>query len=71
MAKKNLSATVDKEILDKLDRLAEESERNRSWLISKALESYFDELEDLRAAKERLQDERLTPTALRKELGLL
>lgn len=70
MPKQSVSATLDSELLERLDTLAEETERNRSWLISKAVEIYLEELEDLRTAKERLHDKRLTPAALRKEIGV-
>jgi predicted DNA-binding protein len=70
MPKQNISATLDSDLLEKLDAVGEETERNRSWLISKAVEVYLEELEDLRVAKERLHDERLTPSSLRKEIGL-
>ncbi len=68
MSTQNVSATLDRDLLKKLDHLAEQTERNRSWLISKAVECYFEELEDLEIAKERLHDERLSPMALRKAL---
>lgn len=70
MPKQNVSATLDEDLLEKLDAVAEETERNRSWLISKAVEVYLEELEDLKIAKDRLQDDRLTSAALRKEIGL-
>ena len=70
MSKQNVSATLDGALLERLDEIAEETERNRSWLINKAVEAYLEELEDLKIAKERLDDERLTPSALRKELGV-
>ena len=70
MSKKAISATLDPELIDRLDVLAEETERNRSWLISKAIESYLEELEDLKIAKERLNDERLSSAELRKKVGL-
>lgn len=70
MAKQNVSATLDGELLEKLDSLARETERKRSWLITKAVELYLEELEDLKLAKERLHDPRLTPAELRKELGV-
>jgi metal-responsive CopG/Arc/MetJ family transcriptional regulator len=69
MAVKNISATIDEKILKKLDLVAKDSERNRSWLISKAIEVYLEELDDLRQAKSRLNDERLTSSQLKKELG--
>lgn len=70
MGKQAVSATLDEELLEKLDQFAEETERNRSWLIGKALEVYFEELEDLKVAKERLGNERLSPRAMRKEVGV-
>ena len=70
MSKQNISATLDVETLKKLDSLAEETERNRSWLITKAVEYYIEELEDLRTAKERLNEDRLTPSELRKEIDV-
>jgi predicted DNA-binding protein len=69
MAKHNISATIDGELLERLNQLAELTERNRSWLITKAIESYLEELEDLKTAKERVHDQRLTPAQLRKELS--
>lgn len=68
--KQNVSATLDGNLLKKLDDLAEETERNRSWLLNKAVEAYLEELEDLKVAKERLHDERLTPSALRNQIGV-
>ena len=70
MEKQNISATVDDKLLKRLDALAKQTERNRSWLICKAIESYLEELEDLRIAAERIEDERLTPKELRREIGL-
>ena len=70
MSKQNISATLEADLLKKLDSLAEETERYRSWLISKALENYFEELNDVRVAQERLHEKRLSPAALRREIGL-
>lgn len=70
MSKQNISATLDEDLLERLDEVAQETERNRSWLISKAVEVYLEELEDLQIAKERLKEKRLSSTALRKKLGL-
>ena len=68
MSKQNLSATIDHHLLKKLNHWSEQTERNRSWLISKAVENYLDELEDLEIARERLHDPRLTPAGLRKKI---
>jgi predicted DNA-binding protein len=52
-----------------LDDVARATERNRSWLIAKAVESYLEELEDAKTALERLGDDRLNPRDIRKALG--
>jgi RHH-type rel operon transcriptional repressor/antitoxin RelB len=70
MSTQSLSATLDRDLLKRLDELAEETERNRSWLINKAVENFLEELEDLKIAKSRLKDDRLTPATLRKALGV-
>ncbi len=70
MSKKNISATVSEDLLERLDALAKETERNRSWLVSKAIEAYLEELEDVRIAKQRLHEERLSPSEMRKKLGV-
>lgn len=70
MNKRAVSATLDADLVDRLDALVEETERNRSWLISKAVESYLEELEDLKIAKQRMSDERLSSAELRKKVGV-
>lgn len=70
MSKQNISATLNDDLVKKIDALAKETERNRSWLINKAVELYFEELEDLETAKARLNDERLSPSKLRKAVGV-
>ena len=69
MSTRNISATVPQSLLERLDHVAQATERNRSWLISKAIESYLEELEDAEIALSRLGEERLTPRDLRKKLG--
>ena len=70
MPKQNISATIDSRLLSRIDDLSEETERNRSWLIGKAIETYLEELEDLKVAKSRLDDKRLNATALKKAIGV-
>ena len=41
MAKRNISATIDEALLQQLDQVAAKTERKKSWLISKALESFL------------------------------
>ena len=47
MPKKNISATIDKALLERLDQIAAKTDRKKSWLISKALESFLSTFEDL------------------------
>lgn len=68
MPTQNISATIEKKLLSKLDALAEETERNRSWIIGKAVESYLEDLEDLKIAKQRLEESRLSPSGIKKLL---
>lgn len=70
MSQQNISITLDDELLKRLDILSAETERNRSWMIRQAVQVYLDELEDLKVAKERLHDKRLTPSQLRKAIGV-
>lgn len=70
MSKKNISTTLSEDLLERLDEVARETERNRSWLVSKAIEAYLEELDDVRIAKERLHEERLSPSEMRKKLGV-
>lgn len=70
MKQQNVSITLDEALLKRMEELARETERNRSWLIRQAIQVYLEELEDLKLAKGRLQDDRLTPAKLRKEIGV-
>lgn len=70
MSQENVSITLDSDLLKRLEALAEETERNRSWLVRQAIQAYLEELEDLKLAKERLHEERLSPSQLRKAVGV-
>jgi len=68
-----ISVRLPKELADQLDSIAKETERSRSYIIQKALESYMDDYADLQVALDRLHD-KTDPTVsgkeLRKSLGL-
>lgn len=49
-----ISVRLPEEITKKLDQIADELERSRSFIIQKALESYLEEYADLQIALERL-----------------
>ena len=57
----------------KLEAVAKESERSKSFLVQKAVEAYLEEAADLQIALDRLRDpaDRLVSgKEMRKELGL-
>ncbi len=68
-----ISVRLPKELANYLDNIAKETERPRSYIIQKALESYIDDYADLQVALDRLHD-RIDPIVsgkeLRKSLGL-
>ena len=70
MAKRVLSATVDETLAERLDRLAAETSRKRSWFVNQALKEYFDALDDYEAALERKGGSATSLANARKELGL-
>ena len=52
----SVSVRISDDLVKKLDDLAKETERSRSFLIQKALEAYLDELADYQIALDRLHD---------------
>lgn len=67
-----ISVRLSKELADKLDSIAKETERPRSYIIQKALESYIDDYADLQIALDRLHnktDPIVSGKELRKSLG--
>jgi len=68
-----ISVRLPKELADQLDSIAKETERSRSYIIQKALESYMDDYADLQVALDRLHDKtdpNVSGKELRKSLGL-
>ncbi len=56
--KKNISLSLDKELIDRIDNVCKVSERTKSWFVKKAVENYFDEIEDVEIALQRFSDPR-------------
>lgn len=52
----SVSVRISNDLVKRLDDLAKETERSRSFLIQKALEAYLDELADFQIALDRLRD---------------
>ena len=70
--KKNISISFDEELIKKIDDVCKVSERTKSWLVNKAVENYFDEIEDVEIAFQRSKDldsEFITEDELRKSLN--
>jgi len=60
-------------IAKKLGRVAEETERSRSFVVTKAIETYLDDTADFQVALDRLRDTSdpvVSSSELRESLGL-
>jgi len=68
-----ISVRLPKELSEQLESIAKETERPRSFIIQKALESYIEDYADLQVAFDRLHDKTdpvVSGKELRKSLGL-
>jgi len=68
-----ISVRLPKNLASQLDSIAKETERPRSFIIQKALESYIEDYADLQIALDRLHDkgdEVISSDDMRKSLGL-
>ena len=68
-----VSVRLPKALAEQLDSIAKETERPRSYIIQKALESYIEDYADLQVALDRLHDKTdpvISGKDLRKSLGL-
>ena len=68
-----ISVRIPKNLANQLDSIAKETERPRSFIIQKALESYIEDFADLQIALDRLHDkgdEIISSNEMRKSLGL-
>jgi len=53
MATKPISITIDEALAEKLSKIAEDTHRKKSYFVNKALEEYFEEIEDVEIALKR------------------
>ena len=68
-----ISVRLPQKLASQLDSIAKETERPRSFIIQKALESYMEDFADLQIALDRLHDttdEIISARDMRKSLGL-
>lgn len=68
-----ISVRLSKELSDELENISKETERPRSYIIQKALESYIEDYADLQIALDRLHDKSdrvISSQEMRKSLGI-
>lgn len=68
-----ISIRIPENLANQLDDIARETDRPRSYIVQKALESYIEEYADLQIALDRLHDstdELISGKGLRKDLGI-
>jgi RHH-type rel operon transcriptional repressor/antitoxin RelB len=68
-----ISVRLPKDLADQLEGIAKETERPRSYIIQKALESYIEVFADLQIALDRLRDQTdpiVSGKEMRKSLGI-
>jgi len=68
-----ISVRLPKNLADQLDGIAKETERPRSFIIQKALESYIEDFADLQIALDRLHDKSdaiISGKEMKESLGL-
>jgi RHH-type rel operon transcriptional repressor/antitoxin RelB len=68
-----ISVRLPKNLASQLDSISKETERPRSFIIQKALESYIEDFADLQIALDRLHDKGdavISAKEMRKSLGL-
>jgi RHH-type rel operon transcriptional repressor/antitoxin RelB len=70
MATKPISITIDEALAEKLAKIAEETHRKKSYFVNRALEEYFEEIEDFELALERRGGKSTPLHEAKKKLGL-
>ena len=70
MATRPISVTIDEDLAEKLDKIAEDTHRKKSFFINQALREYLQEIEDYELALERRGGESTSISKAKEELGL-
>lgn len=70
MATRPISITIDEELAKKLEKIAADTHRKKSYFVNKALEEYFEEIEDLELAMQHRGGQSTSILEARDELGL-
>jgi predicted DNA-binding protein len=70
MATKPISITIDEELAKKLEKIAEDTHRKKSFFVNRALEEYFQEIEDFELALKRRGGKSTPISRAKEDLGL-
>ena len=70
MATKPISVTINEALAEKLTKIAEDTHRKKSYFVNKALEEYFEEIEDLEIALKRSGGKSTPISKAKEDLGL-
>jgi len=70
MAVKIVSATIEEELVKKLETLAKETHRKKSYFVNQALREYFEALKDFEVALSRKGGKSTPLNRAKKELGI-
>jgi predicted DNA-binding protein len=70
MPTKPISITIDELLAEKLERIATETHRKKSYYVNQALMEYFEELEDYDLALSRKGGDSVSLDKARKELDI-
>jgi RHH-type transcriptional regulator, rel operon repressor / antitoxin RelB len=70
---KMYNVRIPDELSDKVEELAQEFDRSKSYIVKKAIEEYIGEYRDAMIAKKRLEDKKdkiITDAEMRRRLGI-
>ena len=70
---KMYNVRIPDELSDKVEELAQEFDRSKSYIVKKAIEEYIGECRDAVIAKKRLEDKKdkiITDAEMRRRLGI-
>ena len=70
MSTKPISITIDVELAAKLEKIASETHRKKSYYVNQALKEYFEKLEDYELALNRRGGEAVPLHTAKEELGI-
>lgn len=70
MSTKPMCITIDAELAAKLERIASETHRKKSYYVNQALKEYFEEIEDFKLALQRRGGESVPLSKAKEDIGI-